>query len=70
MPSSAILARNSLGVATRTGDPLKIRNARRDLAAAKLEIYVAKVVAQAPPLTDDQANKIASLLRPYGGDCK
>lgn len=35
---------------------------RRDFAAAKLEDYVAKVVAQAPPLTDAQVHRIVSLL--------
>ena len=37
---------------------------RRDLAAAKLEQYVARVVAEAPPLSADQAARIAMLLRP------
>lgn len=27
--------------------------------------YVAQVVATAPPLNDDQAARIASMLRPY-----
>ena len=52
---------------TRPADDPELLAARRDLKAAKLEEYVAKVVATAPPLTDEQANKIASLLRPYGG---
>lgn len=38
--------------------------ARRELAAANLEAYVAKVVAEAPPLTPDQAARIARLLLP------
>lgn len=48
-------------------DP-ELIEARRNLKAAKLEEYVARVVAQAPPLSDEQAHRIASLLRPYGGD--
>lgn len=39
-------------------------NARRDLAAAKLDAYIKKVVSEAPPLTDEQRDRIAALLRP------
>lgn len=39
-------------------------NARRDLAAEKLAAYVSKTVAEAPPLTSAQRDRIASLLRP------
>lgn len=42
-------------------DPALI-NAKRDLRAARLEDYVARVVAEAPPLTSDQKHRIASLL--------
>lgn len=42
-------ARNKLGAATRYGDADQIEDARRDLAAAKLSTYVARVVAEAPP---------------------
>lgn len=48
-------------------DP-ELVEARQNLKAAKLEEYVARVVATAPPLTDEQASRIASMLRPYGGD--
>jgi len=37
--------------------------AERDLAAAKLADYVAKVVDAAPPLTPAQRDRIAALLR-------
>lgn len=40
---------------------------RRDHAAAKLEEYVSRVVAAAPPLTDEQRHRIARLLTPAGG---
>lgn len=70
MPSSAVKARSALGVATRIGDKQRIAEARRNLAAANIESYVAKVVAKAPPLTDTQANRIAAMLRPYGGDAE
>lgn len=52
----------------RPNDDPELLAARRDLKAAKLEEYVARVVATAPPLTDEQASRIASMLRPYGGD--
>lgn len=39
-------------------------DARRDLRAANLEQHVRRIVDQAPPLTDEQRNKIAALLRP------
>lgn len=39
----------------------------RDLAAAKLEDYIEQVVASAPPLTPEQRDKLALLLRSGGG---
>lgn len=39
--------------------PLK---ARQKLKAERFEAYVARVVAEAPPLTEDQKHRIASLL--------
>jgi excisionase family DNA binding protein len=38
-----------------------------DLAALKLENYIAKTLAAAPPLNDEQRNRIAALLRVGGG---
>jgi len=40
-----------------------VGTAERDLAAEKLAAYVAKVVAQAPPLSPAQRDRIAVLLR-------
>lgn len=37
--------------------------ARRDLAEAKLLAYVAKTVAEAPPLTQEQIDRVSVLLR-------
>lgn len=67
MPSPVLQARARLGVAARTRDLPQIETARRNLAAAKLEDYVARVVAEAPPLTEDQRTRIAALLRPASG---
>jgi hypothetical protein len=42
------------------------------MKAEHLEAYVAKVVASAPPLTDEQRDRVASILRggfaPSGGE--
>ncbi len=37
--------------------------ARRDLRAARLEEYIARTVAAAPPLTDEQRSRLALFLR-------
>lgn len=67
MSSPVVLARNELGAATRARDPRRIEEARRNLAAEKMAGYVARIVAEAPPLTDAQRDRIAALLRPAGG---
>lgn len=41
-------------------------DARRELRAARLELYIARVVAEAPPLTPAMLDRLALLLR--GGD--
>jgi phosphoserine phosphatase len=63
MSTPILKARSDLGVAVRLGDRNKALRARRDLAAAKLEDYVARVVSEAPPLTPEQRDRIATLLR-------
>jgi len=40
------------------------RAAERDLAAAKLAAHIARVVDAAPPLTPEQRDRLAALLRP------
>jgi hypothetical protein len=59
-----VRARSVLGNATQSGDADRIKDARRDLAAAKLEAWIIKTVAEAPPLTVAQRDKLAGLLRP------
>jgi len=41
---------------------------RRDLRAAGLEDYIRRVVGAAPPLTADQRDRLATLLRGSGGE--
>jgi len=48
--------------------PEEFATLRRDLTAAKLERHVREVVATAPPLTDEQRNRLAALLT--GGDVR
>lgn len=42
----------------------KIVEADRTLAALRLEDYITRTLAAAPPLTDEQRVKLAELLRP------
>lgn len=48
---------------SRSDDDPDLVNARRNLKAARLQEYVQRIVAQAPPLTPEQADTIAGLLR-------
>lgn len=52
---------------SRTPDDPELVKARQSLKAAKLEDYIARTVATAPPLTDEQAQRLAALLRPTAG---
>ena len=68
-PDPVLSARSRLANAShRGGDPAAVIEARRDLTAAKLERHVREVVATAPPLTDEQRNRLAALLT--GGDVR
>lgn len=46
-------------------DP-RLPELRRDLRATELAEHVRRIVDQAPPLTNEQRNRIAALLRPAG----
>lgn len=61
-----VQTRARLGVEARRGDPIRIEQATRDHAAAKIAAYIERVVASAPPLTDDQRLQLATLLRGGG----
>jgi hypothetical protein len=63
MVTRALIARNQLGVACRHY-PDQVEDRRRDLAQAKIADYIERVLAEAPPLTDEQRAKLAELLRP------
>jgi len=51
---------------SRTSDDPELVAARQNLKALRLEEYVLKVVAEAPPLTPETRDRIAAILR--GGD--
>ncbi len=48
----------------RAADDPELADARRDLAQAQLADYIEKILAQAPPLTDEQRTRLAELLKP------
>jgi hypothetical protein len=56
----------TLGVRTgkRKPDDPELVDAYRDLAAAKISDYIERILAEAPPLTDEQRTKLAELLKP------
>jgi hypothetical protein len=56
--------RNRVAILTRHHpDSDELVEARRDLAAEKLEAYIRKLVDQAPPLTAEQQDRLTLLLR-------
>lgn len=61
--SEVARTRSRVAVATRLGTPEQQAVARRDHATATLAAHIEKIVAEAPPLTDDQRSRLAGLLR-------
>lgn len=62
MSITVLQARSRKAVAVRRGDEDAAREADRDLAAAKLEQYIARVVASAPPLAPSQRSRLIALF--------
>lgn len=52
----------SLSRSRKPDDP-DLTEARRNLRALRLEEHVREILAKAPPLTDEQRDRIAGLLR-------
>lgn len=48
---------------SRTADDPQLIAARRNLRAERLADHIRRVVDEAPPLTDEQRDKLATLLR-------
>lgn len=63
MSSPVLKARSRLAHASRYGTAAEATDARRNLAAAKLEASIGKITADAPPLTDEQRDHLAALIR-------
>jgi hypothetical protein len=57
-------ARSDVAVAHRKKDPEAIAKARRDFNELKLAEHIARALAEAPPLTNEQRARLAGLLRP------
>lgn len=55
---------------SRQADDPDLVNARTNLKAARLEDYIRRVVAEAPPLTPAQRDRLATLLRPVEGQVR
>lgn len=51
---------------SRKADDPELLEAKRNMRALKLAEHVARVVAEAPPLTDEQREHVAALLRTGG----
>ncbi len=50
----------------RHADDPQVVDAARALRAARLEDYISKTVAELPPLTPAQCDRLTQLLRPAG----
>lgn len=61
---SSALGRHAAAV--RWGKPNQTDTAR-ELAAARIAEYVSRVVADAPPLTNEQRQRLTALLQKGGG---
>jgi len=48
---------------SRTPDDPDLQDARRDLRSARLADYIARTIAGAPPLSTEQRDRLALLLR-------
>ncbi|XVQ83163.1 hypothetical protein ACQP2K_30615 [Microbispora siamensis] len=59
-------ARSRLGRATQTGNHEAAERARADLKALKAEAYIKQLVDEAPPLSQEQRDRLALLLRGGG----
>lgn len=69
-PTSPAVAHERARIASltrsRTADDPELIEARRNLRAASLESHIARILAEAPPLTADQRQRIAGLLTAGG----
>ena len=52
------------GAAVRHGTSADVEVAERDLVAARIEAYIERIVAVAPPLSPEQVGRIVGALHP------
>lgn len=68
VPKSPVVAHHRARVGAlsrdRAPDDPEFVGARRDLAEANIAAYIERVLAEAPPLSDEQRTRLAELLRP------
>lgn len=63
-PERARLRARHNGLKSTLGpDHPRVLDAQRELAAAKLDEYIRKTVAEAPPLTDEQRDRLAGIFK-------
>jgi hypothetical protein len=55
------------GLVSKGAPPEQVDAARADLATANISAYIRRVIDAAPPLTAEQRDRLATLLRPDGG---
>ncbi len=67
MPSTWTRVRSDLANAVKADPSADVTELRRQLKAARLEDHVRSIVNSAPPLSDEQRERIAALLRPTPG---
>jgi hypothetical protein len=63
-PQVAAIRGRIAGLSRRSPDDPELVDARRDLAAERLAEHIRKTVDGAPPLTAEQRDRLALLLRP------
>jgi len=63
-------ARSRVATAARYGTTAEVDDARRDLRAAKLERAAREAAEALPPLTDEQARRVAAILYPQGVEAR
>ena len=68
MGNPVLVARSRVAVESKkikrgSGSDPKLAEAKRDLAEAKIAAYIERVVAEAPPLSGEQRDRLVSLLR-------
>ena len=65
MATTEVVRRRNVvaNIARHRPDSQELADARRDLAAEKLAAYIRRTVDAAPPLTTEQRDRLALLLR-------